>query len=221
MNGNARTDRGAAVLFGEYDAWCAAFAQVTGRAKRRFETRDWRGTQADAAERLALYRGYVERAVICLGEALGDAVRERPAWARIRPVYAGLVEGRPDSELAETFFNSASRRVLGTVGADPDTEFLEFPASGPLARTGPMVFDTYRAEGSSRDAIERLLGACAWHVPYADATGDAALVARAVDARLAELGWQATPGHPPERLPRLGYCRPVAVQEVQSCAQSW
>lgn len=193
MNGNAHAERGAAVLFGEYEAWCVAFAEVTRRAKRRFETRDWLGTQTDAAERLALYRRHVERAVACLTELLGAAVRARGAWARIRPIYAGLVEARPDSELAETFFNSASRSVLGTVGADPDTEFLEFPASGPLVRTGPMVFDTYRGEGSSREPIERLLGACAWQVPYADATGDAALVAHAVDARLTELGWQGEP----------------------------
>jgi isocitrate dehydrogenase kinase/phosphatase len=190
MNGNAHADRAAAVLFGDYEAWCAAFAEVTRRAKRRFETRDWLGTQADAAARLALYRRHVEQAVACLTDLLGDAVRGRGAWARIRPVYAGLVEARPDAELAETFFNSASRSVLGTVGADPDTEFLEFPASGPLVRTGPIVFDTYRGEGSSLEPIERLLGACAWHVPYADAAGDAALVARAVDARLAELGWR-------------------------------
>jgi isocitrate dehydrogenase kinase/phosphatase len=193
MNGNARTDRAAAVLYGEYEAWCAAFAEVTRRAKRRFETRDWHGTQADAEERLALYRRHVERAVACLGEVLGEAVRERETWARIRPVFAGPVDARSDAELAETFFNSVSRRVLGTVGVDADTEFLEFPASGPLARTGPMVFDTYRAEDSSREAIERLLGACGWHVPYADAAGDAALAARVVDARLAELGWRGGP----------------------------
>jgi len=193
MNGNARADRATAVLFGEYAAWTAAFAGVTRRARRRFEARDWHGTQADAAERLALYRRHVDAAVACVAELLGAAVGERATWARVRPVYAGLVEGRPDAELAETFFNSASRAVLGTVGADPDTEFLEFPASGPLARSGPMVFDTYRAESSSRDAIERLLGACAWQVPYADAAGDAALVARAVDARLAELGWRGEP----------------------------
>ena len=193
MNGNDRADRAAAVLFGEYEAWCATFAEVTRRAKRRFETRDWLGTQTDAAERLALYRLHVERAVTCLAELLGDALRGRGAWAHVRPIYAGLVEARPDAELAETFFNSASRSVLGTIGADPDTEFLEFPASGPLVRTGPIVFDTYRGEGSSREPIERLLGACAWQVPYADAAGDAALVAGAVDARLAELGWRDGP----------------------------
>jgi isocitrate dehydrogenase kinase/phosphatase len=193
MNGNARADRAAAVLFGEYEGWCGAFAEVTRRAKRRFETRDWHGTQADAAERLALYRRHVDAAVACLTELLGADVRRRAIWGRVRPVYAGLLEARPDAELAETFFNSASRSVLGTVGTDPDSEFLEFPASGPLARSGPMVFDTYRGEGSSRDPIERLLTACGWQVPYADAEGDSALVARAVDARLREVGWRGGP----------------------------
>jgi isocitrate dehydrogenase kinase/phosphatase len=189
MNGNGCAERAAAGIFGEYELWCTAFAEITRRAKRRFETRDWTGTQTDAAERLALYRQHVEAIVVYLAELLETGMRDRNTWTRVRSIYAGLTEGRDDAELAETFFNSVSRRVLGTVGAAPDAEFLEFPASGPLARTGPMVFDTYRGEATSRDLIERMLAACGWDVPYANAARDAELVAGVVDARLQQLGW--------------------------------
>src|SRR6185437_16112935 len=168
MNGNVCAERAAAGIFGEYELWSAEFAEITRRAKRRFETRDWQGTQADAADRLALYRLHVEVVVVYLSELHG-------------------------AELAETFFNSVSRRVLGTVGAAPDTEFLKFPASGPVERTGPLVFDTYRGEGTSRGLIERLLRACGWEVPYTSAGRDAELVARVVDTRLQRLGWRGGP----------------------------
>ena len=193
MNGNVCAERAAAGIFGEYEIWYTEFAEITRRAKKRFEGRDWQGTQADAAERLALYRLHVEAVVVYLAELLGQGLRDRQSWTRVRSVYAGLTEARDDAELAETFFNSVSRRVLGTIGAAPDAEFIEFPASGPLARTGPMVFDTYRGEATSRALIERLLAACGWDVPYANPAHDAELAARVVDARLRELGWRGGP----------------------------
>ncbi len=189
MNGNARAERTALAVLAAFDAYSAEFAAVTRRAKRRFETRDWHGTQADAAERLALYKRHVDRVQAELERLLGPERRDRPTWTRARSVFAGLIEERHDPELAETFFNSVSRRMLGTVGADPETEFLGFPAAGPVERTGPIVFDTYRGEGTSCGLVARLLAACGWAVPYEDLERDAQLVARAVDARLRETGW--------------------------------
>jgi isocitrate dehydrogenase kinase/phosphatase len=60
MIGNGRPERAAAVIVGVYQAYADEFAGVTRRARRRFETRDWRGTQTDAAARLALYRRFLD-----------------------------------------------------------------------------------------------------------------------------------------------------------------
>lgn len=178
---------------GAYAEYCDEFAALTARARQRFEQRDWRGTQTDAADRLALYRRRTEDVVAELAAALGPNVRDRPTWTRTRSLYAGLAESRHDPELAETFFNSVSRRVLGSVGTDPDTEFLGFPASGPLERGGPDVFDSYSGTGGTRDLIRQLLCACGWRVRYEDLEQDVALVSRAIDARLHELGWRGGP----------------------------
>ncbi|HZM28504.1 MAG TPA: bifunctional isocitrate dehydrogenase kinase/phosphatase [Gemmatimonadales bacterium] len=193
MNGNVRPEPAAAGIFGEYQLWYTEFAEVTRRARQRFQSRDWHGTQADAAERLALYRLHVETATAYLHQVLDGDIQDRKTWTRLRSLYAGLTEGRDDAELAETFFNSVSRRVLGTIGATSDAEFIEFPASGPLARTGPMLFDTYRGEGTSRDLVSRLLAACGWDVPYANASHDVELVASVIDNRLCELRWERGP----------------------------
>jgi isocitrate dehydrogenase kinase/phosphatase len=189
MNGNARAERAAAAILGTYEAYAAEFGEITRRARRRFETRDWRGTQSDAADRLALYRRYLDEVIAELPALLDADARNRTTWTRIRSIYAGLMESRLDAELAETFFNSVSRRVLATVGSDADTEFLAFPASGPLERTGPMVFDVYRGERTSCDAVLCLLAACGWTAPYEDLERDAQLVSRTLDARLRDAGW--------------------------------
>ncbi|HET8624372.1 MAG TPA: bifunctional isocitrate dehydrogenase kinase/phosphatase, partial [Gemmatimonadales bacterium] len=192
MIGN-RPELAATLVVGEYEAYADEFATVTRRARHRFETRDWRGTQSDAAERLALYRRHIEACEQALHQCLGAGAGDRDLWTRARSIFAGLMEGRDDAELAETFYNSATRRVLGTVGADPEIECLEFPASGPLDRTAPVAYDSWRAEGSSRRALASALEACGWAAPYADLEGDAVRGAAVVDARLRELGWGGGP----------------------------
>ncbi|HEX2451968.1 MAG TPA: bifunctional isocitrate dehydrogenase kinase/phosphatase [Gemmatimonadales bacterium] len=192
MIGNG-PEKAATIVVGVYQAYADEFAGVTRRARRRFETRDWHGTQTDAAARLALYRRHLDECEHVLGACLGPSAADRALWARARSVFAGLMEGRDDAELAETFYNSATRRVLGTVGADPEIECLEFPASGPLDRAAPVVYDSWHADGSSRDALRAALAACGWAAPYADLDGDAVRGAALVDARLRELGWAGGP----------------------------
>jgi isocitrate dehydrogenase kinase/phosphatase len=189
MIGNVRPEQVAALVVGVYQAYADEFAGVTRRARRRFETRDWRGTQIDAAARLALYRRFLDECEAELRQRFGDSAGDRALWARVRSAFGGLMEGRDDAELAETFYNSATRRVLGTVGTDPEVECLEFPASGPIDRTAPVVYSSWQVEGSSGDALCAILRACAWGAPYADLAGDAARGAALVDARLRELGW--------------------------------
>jgi len=46
--------------FADYNA---EFRAVTQRARKRFEERDWHGSQRDAVERIDLYRRYVDSAV--------------------------------------------------------------------------------------------------------------------------------------------------------------
>ncbi len=142
MIGNGRAEQAAAVIVGVYQAYVDEFAGVTRRARRRFEAGDWQGTQADAAARLSLYRRFLDECEAALRNRLGGSARDRALWARARSAFAGLMEGRDDAELAETFYNSATRRIMGTVGTDPEIECLEFPASGPIDRAGPVVYDS-------------------------------------------------------------------------------
>ena len=91
----------------------------------RFEQRDWLGAQADATARLALYRIHLDSAVADVRDILQDAVMERTLWAAMKSWHARGCSGRPDVELAQTFFNSVTRRVFSTVGVDHAIEYLD------------------------------------------------------------------------------------------------
>ncbi|MBM4394612.1 MAG: bifunctional isocitrate dehydrogenase kinase/phosphatase [Deltaproteobacteria bacterium] len=107
------------------------FLAITRRARRTFETRDWAAAAADAGERLNAYRDWVDHVEGEVRRILGGAIHDRRAWHRMRARFAALVAGRGDVEIAETFFNSVTRRVFSTVGVDPDIEFLDPSEPGP------------------------------------------------------------------------------------------
>jgi isocitrate dehydrogenase kinase/phosphatase len=77
---------------------------------------------------------------------LGARIREPTLWTAARAQYTALVASRSDRELAETFFNSVTRRIFSTVGVDPAIEFVdpgaeERPAApGPCRRPGVRTF---------------------------------------------------------------------------------
>src|ERR671917_2279773 len=127
-------------ILSAYERYELGFTEITARARGRFEARDWAGAQSDATERLTLYKAHVDAAVADVQDILEDGVMERTAWAAMRSAHGHLIEGRDDLELAETFFNSVTRRVFSTVGVDPAIEYLD--RSRPMP-DGPDIWDSY------------------------------------------------------------------------------
>jgi isocitrate dehydrogenase kinase/phosphatase len=160
-----------------FDAYQDAFMAITRRAKGRFERCDWQGAVADAAERLDLYGRVIDRLERDVRSALGDRVADRREWAAMRSAYSRLVTGRKDGELAETFFNSITRRIVVTVGVDPDIEFAD-PGGRPAAgSTHELGLRTYQPATGLADLVAALLRDCSFDCKFADLRRDAGLVA--------------------------------------------
>ena len=123
----------ATLIRAAFDFYREEFSRITRRAPLRFERRDWAGIQADSVERLDLYGRIVSRLVDQLQPLVGERIHDRSFWAPLKRAYAALLAGGPNLELAETFFNSVTRRVFETVGVDPTMEFvaLEFDYADP------------------------------------------------------------------------------------------
>src|SRR5215210_3503639 len=184
MNSNTRlrpVHAATTSIHSAYERYELSFQDITARAQGRFEARDWAGAQSDATERLTLYKAHVDAAVADVQDILEDGVMERTVWAAMRSAHGNLINGRSDLELAETFFNSVTRRVFSTVGVDPAIEYLD--RSIPLSE-GSRIWDTHRIAAVDAPLVRRLLKNVPWSVPYAQLDRDTHLVAELMDARI-------------------------------------
>ncbi len=170
-----------------FSAWHAEFRGMTRRAAGRFARREWQGAQEDAAARLASYRGWVERLVSELGVLPPNP---RAHWSRVRDAFAREMASSPEADIAATFFNSVTRRLLGTVGSDPAAQFAESIAPGhdalPTATDSrPMLCVATTSVDPS--LVRRILDGCPVAAEWVDRDGDIVLASTEIARQLRDL----------------------------------
>jgi len=201
----ALIDRNAATIVQGFDTYYAAFLDVTRRAGRRFAERDWRGLQADALERLELYEATVRNVVARVRADLGDRGQDESLWSLIRGAHSQMIVGHPTAELAETFFNSVTRRVFRTVGINAAIEYLDFRFERVPQPLAVQPWRTYVVPGAGSGVARAAQAALAdyrFTAPFGDLARDAGRVA--VDI---ERAWEA--GGAPFPLEDLEMLEPV------------
>ncbi len=190
---NRSANQIAGVIDHAFAAYHARFKDLTARARVRFELRDWRGAQRDAADRLALYKHHVDDAVAEVQRQLPNP--DLPTWGRVKDTFSSLIADRDDSELAETFFNSVTRRVFTTVGVNPQIEYLESYGNRPKRGEQGPIYDSHSLDQPLTNVLQRVLRSFPWTVLYEDAERDGLRVAQVIARRISE-----TPGFRPEAL---------------------
>ena len=165
----------------DFATFQAEFRRLTERAPGRFLRREWQAAHQDAMERLLLYPKLVARSVQAVQAAAGGAAAPR-SGAALKASFAASVSGRPDAELAETYYNSVIRRVLHVVGIDAHAEFTAADGQHPAPAVAlPCELD---AGGLSADLFRRMLETVGPRGRWADLAGDAELCARALARQL-------------------------------------
>jgi len=107
------------------------FHIVTRRAADRFLFRDWPGAYGDASERLGLYGRVLDQLLTEIHELMGNRLEEKLLWVASKAVYSSLITDCNEWEIAESFFNSLTRRVFGTVGVNQQVEFVDSDFDAP------------------------------------------------------------------------------------------
>ena len=179
-------DRAAAIIEEAFLVYIKEFHRYTLNARLCFEARDWLGALKDSADRLDVYASLVVGTVERLNACLDEQARDRSTWTAMKTAYISWVRGRTDWELAETFFNSITRRVFTTVGVDEDLEFLAAGIVAPeSAESAPDVTEFYPCAPTIESALRRLLKRHEFSVGYADLAGDTSRAARVIESHCA------------------------------------
>jgi isocitrate dehydrogenase kinase/phosphatase len=166
------------------------FRDTTRAAKQRFERADWHGQQHAQAQRIEYYDQRVNEAVERLRAEFAIETLSMDTWQQAKLHYIGLLVDHHQPELAETFFNSVTSKLLHRsyfhndfifVRPAVSTEYIEDDAPGSLP--------TYRAYYPTRDTLQetwkRIVTNFQLEREFEDLDRDAANV---VQAMLAELG---------------------------------
>ncbi len=184
LDSNDHAQRWAMEIAVAYERYRHQFDEVTRRARGRFEARQFRELQADARERLDVYQRSLDEVVARLKLALGGSSRDRALWKLIKRRYCALVGERDDSELAETFYNSVTRRIFTTVGVDPEVEFVDWEYQPVAHHRGPPIYREYPRQRSLSALVEQILARTGFR--FQDPAGEAQRVAFELERQLAE-----------------------------------
>jgi isocitrate dehydrogenase kinase/phosphatase len=166
------------------------FRETSARAKQRFEQRDWLGQQRAQAERIEFYDLRVQEAVDRLRDEFHVDGLSMDSWQQAKLHYIGLLIDHHQPELAETFFNSCTAKLLHRSYFRNDFIFVRPAISTEyIENDEPDALPTYRAYYPSQDTLRdtwlTIVRAFRLEVPFDDLERDVDLV---LAAMLSELG---------------------------------
>ena len=180
-----------------FDRHYRLFRAASARAKRRFEQADWSGQQTAQRERIAFYDLRVTECVQRLETEFHAGQLPMPVWQQVKLHYIGLMVEHLQPELAETFFNSVTTKILHRTHFHNDFIFVRPAVSTEyLESRDPDDAPTYRAYyPGSLDALPQALQALVQQLqlqaPFEDLARDIAVLAARMRERLAGLTLRA------------------------------
>ena len=169
----------AQIIYDGFIRYNKCFKKVTDRARRRFEGRDWKGQIQDVADRVELYESALRQVRLELRREIGAHVHDREFWKGVRGYFGTRLENVPDAGFMKTFYNSITRRIHGTVGVDPQVEFVQ---PKPDEGIESLSMRRYPCWGDVSATFREVLKDFRTKVPYKDREKDTAYMAREVRA---------------------------------------
>lgn len=179
---------GARAIRAAYGVGRRVHQEITERAQSRFERREWAEARRDAQERLDLYRQAVEGVRDELHEILGEDFEGAALWRQLREFYSETIAHDPARELAETFFNSVTRKVFETEGVNADIEYVDLDPRRDHYGHGFTVHRKFERTGDVRGAVEAILKVPRFSAPFHDLERDIERVSAAVEEAWAGAG---------------------------------
>ena len=160
LNSQLPYDMAIALLEG-FDRHYRLFRAESARAKHRFETQDWVGQQRAQRERIEFYDLRVREAVTRLEREFRASKQTHETWQQVKLHFIGLLVDHHQPELAETFFNSVTTKILHRSYFHNDFIFVRPAVSTEYIQNENPAKPTYRVyyptHQTMRDSVSRLI----------------------------------------------------------------
>jgi isocitrate dehydrogenase kinase/phosphatase len=147
----------AKALLDGFDRHYKIFSETSGDSKKRFEDADWHSQQTAQRVRIEFYDLRVDEAVERLEKDYDAAHLPMEVWQQIKLFYIGLLTGHKQPELAETFFNSVTIRILHRAYYKNDFIFVRPAVSTEYIEDDADAETTFRAYYPTRDNLREML----------------------------------------------------------------
>jgi len=165
------------------------FRQTCREARTRFDDGDWAAIHRAVRERIRFYDDRVDECVERLRDEFDAQNLDETTWQQVKLLYIGLLLNHKQPELAETFFNSVTTKILHRAYFQNDFMFVRPAISTEnLEAVEAPIYRSYQASGRGLGRIiRRIIRDFGWQRPFADLGRDAACVYRAIRHFLKEM----------------------------------
>ncbi len=172
------------------------FRTESSRAKHRYETADWHAQQRGQRERIEFYDLRVRECVLRLEREFKAGAQPMEVWQQVKLHYIGLLINHHQPELAETFFNSVSAKILHRSYFHNDFIFVRPAVSTEyIENTESSARPTYLAYYPTRDNLLQTLIEVVrgfdLRREFDDLERDARNVLKVIGPKLDESKWRA------------------------------
>jgi isocitrate dehydrogenase kinase/phosphatase len=165
-------ERFALAILNGFESYFAEFQSITLAAKSRFENADWHGIRHTSNQRIDLYKAKTRQVYEEVELIAGPDLSDFEFWREARQIYAELIDGHNNFEIAETFFNSVYCAVFKHRKIRDKYAFVFSPHGDMPSADVSKVYRTYKSEGSLSGLLEKILKDYAFSIPYEDINRD-------------------------------------------------
>ncbi|NWG73409.1 MAG: bifunctional isocitrate dehydrogenase kinase/phosphatase [Rubrivivax sp.] len=172
------------------------FREASAAAKQRFERADWHGQQRAQRERIEFYDKRVDEAAERLQREFDASRLSTDTWQQVKLHYIGLLVNHHQPELAETFFNSVTTKILHRSYFRNEFIFVRPAVSTEyIENDEPAALPTYRAyyptAATMRETLLRIVHNFQLAVPFENLERDVDHVLAAMQAEFGNVRLRA------------------------------
>ncbi|WP_218309956.1 bifunctional isocitrate dehydrogenase kinase/phosphatase [Alteromonas antoniana] len=172
------------LIISSFDKSYRWFTRITRGAQHRFEAAQWKETQSASRERITIYEQSLADAVAEIYHLIEVHQKDDAFWQQMKKNYARLLEGHPQFELAETFYNSVIGRIFRHRKIDDSVMFMLPSRCFLPGQDRHNIINSFDTTTTVREMYESIFNIYRFNIPFEDYERDLQHLETALRERL-------------------------------------